>query len=93
MDLCFVERASYYIVRPWPTWYTLALFTICLLYSSTCFEHYILIIKRLKFIEAASGIVTLNQWPPNTQVERAYPPHVSSIISSKHVEDILSHPV
>jgi len=47
----------------------------------------------LKFIEAAYGIVTLNQCPPITQVGRAYPPHVSSIISSKHVEDMLSQPV
>ena len=32
-------------------------FTIYLLYSSTCFEHNMLIIKRLKYIDAASGIV------------------------------------
>ena len=34
-------------------------FTIRLLYSSTCFEHYMLIIRRLNCIDAASGIVTL----------------------------------
>jgi len=34
-------------------------FTIRLLYSTACFEHYILIIRRLNCIDAASGIVTL----------------------------------
>ena len=38
-------------------------FTISLLQSSTCFEHYMLIIRRLSCIDAASGIVTLSQWP------------------------------
>ena len=32
-------------------------FTICPLQSSTCFEHYMLIIRRLHCIDAASGIV------------------------------------
>jgi len=32
-------------------------FTIYLLYSSTCFEHYMLIIRRLNCIDAASGII------------------------------------
>ena len=32
-------------------------FTIHLLHSSTCFEHYMLIIRRLNCIDAASGIV------------------------------------
>ena len=32
-------------------------FTMYLLHSSTCFEHYILIIRRLTCIDAASGIV------------------------------------
>ena len=38
-------------------------FTIRLLYSSTCFKHYMLIIRRLNCIDAASGIATLSQWP------------------------------
>jgi len=37
-------------------------FTIRLLQSSTCFEHYMLIIRRLNCIDAASGIVTLSKW-------------------------------
>jgi len=32
-------------------------FTICLLQSSTCFEHYMLIIRSLNCIDVASGIV------------------------------------
>ena len=32
-------------------------FTIHLLHSSTCFEHYMLIIRRLNHIDAAFGIV------------------------------------
>jgi len=32
-------------------------FTTHLLYSSTCFEHYMFIIRRLKCIVSASGIV------------------------------------
>jgi len=45
-------------------------FTIRLLWSSTCFEHYMLIIRRLNRIDAAFGIVTLSQWPSGAQVER-----------------------
>ena len=45
-------------------------FTIRLLKSSTCFEHYMFIIRRLNRIDAASGIVTLSQWPYGAQVER-----------------------
>jgi len=45
-------------------------FTISLLESSTCFEHYMLIIRRLNCVDAASGIVTLSQWPYGAQVER-----------------------
>jgi hypothetical protein len=36
-------------------------FTIRLLHSSTCFEHYISIIRRMNCIDAASGIVTLKK--------------------------------
>ena len=37
--------------------------TIGLLLSSKCFEHYMLIIRRLNCIDAASNIVTLSKWP------------------------------
>jgi hypothetical protein len=37
-------------------------FTIRLLLSPTCFEHYTLIIRRLNFIDVASGIVNLSKW-------------------------------
>ena len=50
-------------------------FTIRPLQSSTCFEHYMLIIRRLNCIVAASGIVTLSKWPSGAQVEREmFPP-------------------
>jgi len=42
-------------------------FTIRPLQSSTCFEHYMLIIRKLNCIDAASGIVTLSQWPSGAQ--------------------------
>ena len=45
-------------------------FTIHLLCSSTCFEHYMLIIRRLNYIDAASGIVTLNNWLSGAHVHR-----------------------
>ena len=38
-------------------------FTISLLWPSTCFEHFMLIIRRMNCIDAASGIVTLSKWP------------------------------
>ena len=44
--------------------------TLRLLCSSTCFEHYMLIIRRLYCIDAGSGIVTLTKWPSGAQVER-----------------------
>ena len=40
-----------------------------LLYASTCFEHYVLIIRRSKLYYRASGIVTC-RWPSGAQVER-----------------------
>jgi hypothetical protein len=45
-------------------------FTIRLLWSSTCFEHYMLIIRRLNCIDAASGIATLktSEWSKITSV-------------------------
>ena len=36
-------------------------FIISLLYSSTCFEHYVLIIRRSKLYYTASGIITQKQ--------------------------------
>jgi len=33
-------------------------FYISLLYASTCFEHYVLIIRRSKLYYTASGIIT-----------------------------------
>jgi len=38
-------------------------FTIRLLQSSTCLEHYMLIIRTLNCIDAASGIFAVCQWP------------------------------
>ena len=36
-------------------------FTITVLYASTCFEHYVLIVRRSKLYYTASGIITLKQ--------------------------------
>ena len=44
-------------LRQWPIDVPLLYFTTRPLQSSTCFEHYMLIIKRLNCIDAASGIV------------------------------------
>ena len=44
-------------LRQWPTWCTLLCFTIRPLQSSTCFGHYVLIIRRTNCIDAVSGIV------------------------------------
>jgi len=40
-----------------------------LLYASTCFEYYVLIIRRSKLYYTASGIITLCRWPSGVQVE------------------------
>ena len=48
----------------------LVYFTISLLCSSTCFEHYMLIMRRENCIDAASDIVTLSKWLSGAQVER-----------------------
>ena len=48
-------------------------FTIRLLQSSTCFEHYMFIIRSLNCIDAASCIVTLSKWPSDAYVERETP--------------------
>ena len=37
-------------------------FIISLLHASTCFEHYVLIIRLLKLYYTTSGIVTLCRW-------------------------------
>ena len=44
-------------------------FTTRPLQSFTCFEHYMLIIRRLNYIDAASGILTVSQWPSVAQAE------------------------
>jgi len=62
-------------------------FTIRLLYSSTCFEHYMLIIRRLNFIDVASGIVTLSEWPSGAQVER----ELAKPLLSQHVNRAATH--
>jgi len=38
---------------------------VSVLYASTCFEHYVLIIRRSKFYYTASGIMTPvgGRWP------------------------------
>ena len=35
--------------------------TVSLFHASTCFEHYVLIVRRSKLYYTASGIVTLKQ--------------------------------
>ena len=35
------------------------IFTISLFHASTCFEHHVLIMRRLKLYYTASGIITL----------------------------------
>ena len=45
-------------------------FTIYLLHSYAYFEHYMLIIRGLNCIDAASRIVTFSKWPSGAQVER-----------------------
>ena len=43
---------------------------ISLLYASTCFVHYVLIIRMSKLYYAAFGIIKLCRWPSRAQVER-----------------------
>ena len=51
-------------------------FTIHLLYSSTCFKHYMLIIRRLNCIDAASGIfLSFNGRPLHRLRENSQPLH------------------
>ena len=59
-------------------------FIISLLYASTCFEHYVLIIRRSKLYYTASGVVTLCRWPSGAQVERglSQPVHRTAIYMS-----------
>ena len=60
--LCFVDRDLSIILGDDQLDTQLFYFTILfLLLSSTCFEHYMLIIRKLNFIDAASGIVTLSK--------------------------------
>ena len=49
-------------------------FIISLLYASTCFEHYVLIIRKSKLYYTASGIITFCRWPSGAQVERGLSP-------------------
>ena len=57
-------------------------FAIGLLRSCTCFAHYMLTIRRLNCIDAASGIVTLSKWPfvvPDGHLLRVTIPDTASI--------------
>ena len=42
---------------------SLSCFIISLLCAFTCFQHYVLIIRRSKLYCTASGIITLCRWP------------------------------
>ena len=46
-------------------------FTVSLFHASTCFEHYVLIIRRSKLYYTASGIITLKQseWSKITKIQ------------------------
>jgi len=46
-------------------------FIISLLYAFTCFEHYVLIIRRSKLYYTASGIITLFRWPSGVMIPDA----------------------
>ena len=41
-----------------------------LFHASTCFEHYVLIVRKSKSYYTASGIIELCRWPSSAQVER-----------------------
>jgi len=51
----------------WPTQSTNSCFIISLLYSSTCFENYVLIIRQSKLYYTTCGIITLCRWPSGAQ--------------------------
>jgi len=55
---CFADSASQYNPSNWPIWCTKSCFIISLLNASTCFEHYVLIIRMSKWYYTASGIIT-----------------------------------
>jgi len=63
-----LSRIRVYFVRC-----TNSCFIISLLYTSTCFEHYVLIIRRSELYYTASGIITLCRWPSRAQIERGPP--------------------
>ena len=52
-----------------------------LLYASTCFEHYVLIIEWSKLYYTASRIITLCRWPSGAQVERGHPQPVHGTVT------------
>jgi hypothetical protein len=58
-------------------------FTMHLLWSSTCFQRHMFIIRRLNCIDAASCIVTLSKWLSGAQVE-------ISLTSGAQLENSLS---
>ena len=92
----FADRASRYNLSNQPTWCTSSCFIISLLYSSTCFEHYVLIVRVEKhsvpdfFFHVLlnvhlSIILVINQL--NIQILVLWqvycmPPHVSSTMCS-----------
>ena len=55
----FADRAPQYNLSNWPISCTNSCFIISLLYVTTCFEHYVFIIRRSKLYYTASGIITL----------------------------------
>jgi len=65
-------------------------FIISLLYASTRFEHYVLIIKRsiLYYTRTASGIITLCRWPSDAQVERGQSP-LSTCAPDGHLQSVM----
>ena len=58
-----VERTDIFILDNDQRDAHLLYFTTYLLHSSTCFEHYMLIIRSMNCIDTAFGIFTFSQWP------------------------------
>jgi len=57
-----------------------------LFHASTCFEHYVPIVRRSKLYYRASGIITLCRWPSGAQVEKT---PISTYARDGHLQSVM----
>ena len=64
-------------------------FTISLFHASTCFEHYVLIVRRSKLYYTASGIITPIGSRPVHRLKEDFCSPLSTCVPDGHLQSVM----